>query len=894
MKGLPRGVRRIFRLRRDLKHQVTDEVDGEISFHLESRVADLMEEGWERGAAERRALEEFGDVERARPALLSESRRAERRVRFDEWTHRMLQDVRYGWRTLWANPGFALVAIVTLALGIGANSAIFSVVNAVLLRPLPYPAADRLVQIWEIRPDGDDHNVVSRGNFLDWRDMAQSFEDLGGYSSGYGIGLTPSDGEPLRISGASATPGVFRTLGVSPRLGRTFSAEEGLPGGDAVALISERIWRQMFAADPQVIGRTAIIEDQAVTIIGVLRADFDFPDPTVDVWSPWQLGEQDRQSRRSHNLRVLGRLKEGVTVGQAQAEMDALAARIAEQHPEYMTGWGVNVLSFRGDMVSQVRPLLALLLGVVFVVLLIACANLANLLLARALAREREVAIRCALGAGRSRLVRQLLTEAALVAVIGGGLGFAVTAWGLDLFVALAPSDIPLIDDVRIDLPVLGFTAGATVLATFLFGLVPALRATAVDPQATLRASDERSGGAAHLRLRAGLLVAEVALSVLLLIGAGLLLRSFQQLQQVDYGFDPQQLLTTSVSLPGARYDGTVQQVPFFASLTERVAALPGVTSAAGTSDPPGGGAPMTFSFAIENRPSENPSGREDPVPLRVVMPQFFRTMRLPVVRGRVLGERDGADAPPALVINETLARRHWPATDPVGKRITFQREGITEWWEIVGVVGDTRLYSVDEPPTPALYMTYAQKRWDWLNWMSLLVRSPRDPALLADELRAAIQGADAALPVGRIEAVTDRYAQGEARRRFAAVLLGGFAAVALVIGVVGIYGVLSYSVAQRTREIGVRMALGAPRSSVAAAVVGRGVGLASAGVLVGLAAALLLSRFVESLVYGVSTRDSVTFVAVPLVLTVVAAIASYLPARRATRIDPVRALRVE
>jgi putative ABC transport system permease protein len=894
MRKLPRGIRRVFRVNRKLKSQAADDVDSEILFHLQSRVEDLMQQGWERNAAERRALEEFGDVKRAKPVLLRESRRTESRARLAEWAHGIAQDVRYGWRTLWARPGFALVAIVTLALGIGANSAIFSVVHAVLLRPLPYPDAERLVQIWEITPDGDDHNVVSRGNFMDWRDLAQSFEELGAHSSGYGVGLTPRDGDPIRITGASATPGVFRTLRVSPQLGRTFAEDEGEPGGGAVVLISDRLWRQRFSSDPAVVGTTAIIDEQPATIVGVMHPEFDFPDPTVDVWWPWSLDESDRQSRRSHNMMVIGRLRAGVTEGQAQAEMHALALRIAEQHPQYMTGWGVNVMPFRADMVSRVRPMLLLLLGVVVVVLLIACANLANLLLARALAREREVAVRCALGAGRGRLVRQLITEAGLIALIGGGLGFAVTAWGLDLFVALAPSDIPLIDGVRVDLTVLGFAFGATVLATLLFGLVPALRVTGVDPQAALRAGDERAGGAPHLRLRAGLLVAEVALSVLLLIGAGLLLRSFQQLQRVDYGFDPSQLHTTNLVLPGARYDETPRQVTFLTSLIERVAAIPGVVVAAGTSDGPGGSGPMTFSFAIEDQPNPGPTGREDPVPLRVVTPDFFLTMRLPVLQGRALDERDGADAPPVLVINESLARRHWPDDDPVGQRISFQREGIPEWWEVVGVVADTRLYSVDEPATPALYMPYAQKRWDWINWMFLLVRSPRQTGALSDELRAAIHDADAALPIGQIQTVEDRYAQGEARRRFAAALLVAFAAVALIIGVVGIYGVLSYSVAQRTREIGVRMALGAPRSSVAAAVVGQGVGLAGAGVIVGVAGAWLLSRFAESLVYGVSTRDTVTFVAVPVVLTLVAAVSSYVPARRATRIDPVRALRAE
>ncbi len=881
-------------MRRNLDDQVADEVDAEVRFHIEARIDELMAEGLDRDEAERRAVAEFGDVEGARRALAREARRTERRARVADWFLEFLQDVRYGWRKLASRPGFAAVAVLTLALGVGANTAIFSVVNAVLLRPLPYPEADRLVRVWEVSPRGDDHNVVSRGNFMDWRDGARSFDALGAYSAPVSVGLAGPEGEPVRVSASVVTPDVFRVLGVSALVGRTFTTGEGVPGSDDVVVLSHRIWRRRFGGDPGAVGSTLTVNDAARTIVGVMPPGFEFPSATVDVWVPWALDEAARGNRRSHNLNVIGRLAPGVDIEEARSEMTAFAARLAQDYPQYMEGWDVNVQPFRADLVRGVRPLLYLLLGVVVIVLLIACANLANLLLARAMAREREVAIRGALGAGRARLIRQFLTEAGLVALLGGALGFALTVGGLDLFVALAPSDIPLLDDTRVDLVVFGFALGVTSLATLLFGLVPALRVTSTNPQTTLRGAGERGGGGRHARLRSGLLVAEVALSAVLLIGAGLLLRSFQQLQRVDYGFDPARLLLTTVNLPSARYGSTPQHIAFFETLTERANGLPGAVSAAGTSDPPGGGLPMTFSFAIEGRPAPGPSGREDPVPLRVVTPGYFQTLRVPLLSGRVLDERDDADAPPVLVINESLARRHWPNSDPVGQRISFQRENLPEWWTIVGVVGDVRVYSADEPGTPALYMSYAQKRWDWLDWMSVVVRTRGEPRGLADELRGAIRSLDPALAVGRIETVRERYAAGESRRRFAAVLLGAFAALALILGTVGVYGVLSYSVAQRTREIGVRIALGARRATVASSVVRQGLNLALAGVAIGLGFAFILSRFLETLVYGITTRDTVTFAAVPLLLVAVAALAAYLPARRATRIDPMRALRTE
>ncbi|HZD06533.1 MAG TPA: ABC transporter permease, partial [Longimicrobiales bacterium] len=623
--------------------QVASEVDSEVRFHLLARIDDLVAEGQTPEDAERIAVREFGDVERATRALRSSAVRVERSARRAEWWSELRRDVRHGWRRLVSEPVFALVAILTLALGIGANTAIFSVVQAVLIRPLPYPDPDRLVSVWEVTPGGDDHNVVSRGNFMDWRDRIEAFAGIGAYGAPFGVTYQDAEGQPSRIRASLLTPGVFRTLGVSAAVGRTFTPEEGVPGNGAVAVLSHGFWERGFGGDPAVVGRRIDLDGDLHTVVGVMPAAFDFPQPDVDLWAPWTLGEEDRQNRRSHNLMVVGRLAPGGSVERARAETGALAARLAELHPEDMTGWGVNVQQFRADLVASTRPLLLVLLGVVGLVLLLACANLANLLLARALARDREMAIRGALGAGRRRLLRQLLTEAGLMAFLGGGLGFAMTAMGLDTFVALAPDDIPLLDEVRVDPTIFGFAAGATLLATLLFGLLPALRATASDLQSSLRAPAERASGSAAGGLRSGLLVLEVGLATVLLVGAGLLVWSAVRLRDQDYGFDRHHLLTATLDLPASRYpDGTPDHVAFYTPLLERLASIPGVTSVAGSTDLPAGFGSMTFSFAIEGRPHPGPRPREDPEPLRIVTPGYFRTLRIPVREGRVFTDADG------------------------------------------------------------------------------------------------------------------------------------------------------------------------------------------------------------------------------------------------------------
>jgi predicted permease len=878
-------------MRRGLKEQVADEVDEEIQFHLESRIEELMGEGCDRAEAERRARGEFGDLREARRALRGESTRAERKIRRTEWVHDFLQDVRYGWRRLRSRPGFAAVAILTLALGIGANTAIFSVVHAVLLRPLSYPQPDRLVRLWEVEPTGHDHNVISSGNYLDWKERASSFELLGAHSWNFGSGLIADDGQPVHAMGVGMTPNIFRMLGASAQLGRTFTTEEEVSGD--VVILSHGFWQSHFGGEDDVLGRSLSVDERPVTIVGVMPPDFNFPFPNLEFWLPLQFDEEDRQERRAHRWGVVGRLKDGVPRERAQGEMDAIALRLAEEYPQYMEGWGINVQPFRSDMVRTVRPLLFVLLGVVVVVLLIACANLANLLLARAMSREREVALRGALGAGRLRLVRQFLTESALLAMLGGALGVVLIYVGLDSLVAVAPPDIPLLEQTRVDPVVLGFAAAATIFATLFFGLLPALRVTATDLQSTLRAGGERSG-TRNAGLRSALLISEVALCVVLLVGAGLLVRSFVRLQTTDLGFNSENLFVAWLNLPAQRYESTPDHVDFFTQLLERTAALPGVTSVSGTSEPPVLGYNMTFGFAIEGKPSGDADGREDAVSMSVVGPDFFRTMGIPLISGRVLDARDRSDAAAVVVINEQLAQRHWPGEDPIGHRISFQGPEGPDWFEIVGVVGGTRSRGADRPAEPGLYVAQAQKPWNWLSWLTIIARTDGEPLALGPAFRNAVSQLDDRLAIDRMTTVDDLYAESHARRRFAATLVAGFAALALLLGAMGIYGVLSYSVAQRTREIGVRMALGARRAAVAAAVVRHALTLAAGGVAIGLAVAFALSGLLGSLVFGVSTTDPVTFVAVPLVLTIVAAVAAYVPARRATLVDPTQALRSE
>ncbi len=808
----------------------------------------------------------------------------------------LMNDVRYAFRVLRKSPSFALATVSTLALAIGATTAIFSVAQGVLLRPLPYREPDRLVRVWEVRPRGSERNVVSAGNYLDWRDRARAFEAVGAYSGTYPMALT-GDGDPLSVTVSRMTPSALAALGVEPQAGRLFSDDEGKDGAPPAALLSDALWRHRFGADPGIVGRAIVLSGEPFTVVGVMRPDFRFPAPDIETWIAQQFGENDRAERRSHNYGVVARLKQGLSIDGAAAEMRSVAQQITAEQPAYMTGWSVNVVPLHGDTVNDARPLIVVLFGVVVAVLLVACANLANLMLARATGRSHEIAVRSALGASRWRIVKQLLTESLVLAGAGGALGVAVVALMLQTLIAAVPEDIPLLHEVRFDPVVFGFAIGITVLSAVLVGLLPAIRAGGPWYEA-LASSRGSSGGARASRLRGALVVAQVALALVLLVGAGLLVRSFIRLNTIEHGFRPDGLLAVSLDIPRATYSDRSAQTRFYERVLDRVRALPGAAFASTTSGAPGSGVAMTFSFAIEGRPAPGPSGREDPVPLRAVMPDYFRTLGIPLLHGRAIEATEREDSQPVVLFNEALARRFWKSGDEaVGRRISFVGPG-GPWYEIAGVVGDTRDDGLDQPAPAAVYVPYAQRReqWVWLSFQTLVVRVQPglEPSDLLPSIRGALRELDPSLPLQNVRTVTQLYAENAARRRFAMQLTAGFAGLALLLGAIGIYAVVAYSVAQRRREIGIRLALGAQPRAVARHIVRGALGLASVGAVLGVLSALGVTRFLETLLFRVEPTDPATFVGMAALLLAIAALASWVPARRAMRVDPVEALRTE
>jgi predicted permease len=843
-----------------------------------------MDESAARAAARTR----LGDVEAVREVCGDLGDRFAREDRRREWLGALRRDTQYAVRVLLRSPVFSAVAVFTLALGIGATMAIFSVVNRVLLTPLPYSEPERLVNIWEHSPQGDDHNVVSSGNYLDWSRRTQSFDVLGAHEGVFGMALT-GDGEPQHVMVNSLTPTAMHALGTAPLLGRTLWEEDGQGAGDVVVL-SHALWQQRFGGVRGIVGERVLLNGVPRTVIGVMPAGFVFPTEGVQLWVPIMERNLDPTERRSHNFGVVARLKDGVTVARAQAELSGVARTLSAEHPQFMTGWGVNVVSVHEDLTRAVRPMLLVLLGTVVVVLLIACGNLANLLLARAVARESEFALRSALGAGRIRIARQLITESLVIGLSGGAAGLVLGVIMLRVLLTAAPDDVPMLTQTVVSWRVVGFAAAVTLVSTLLFGLVPALRVARADLHTMLRT--RRSGGVRHARVRATLLVAEVMLSVVLLVGAGLLLRSIVQLQRIGFGYRTADLVIMSLDVPDARYVDNAQQVGFYDRLRARLAAVPGVQAVAGTSRPPGASEAMTFSFGIEGRQAVNPSGREDPEELHVVTPEYFQALGIPL-RGRAFGSMDRPELPPVVIINEALARKHWPNTNPIGQRIAF-RPGETPWLEIVGVAGDTRMASPDQPPVPTMYMTYAQKTWRWLSWQEIIARvSPgADLDLMRRAFQAALWELDDQLPIQRFTTVEERYGQHIAGRAFAMKLVLAFALVALTLSIVGLYGLMAYAVAQQRQEFGVRLALGARSADIIATVLRRSLGLATLGLLFGLAGSLLATRVLDTLLFEVSPSDPLTLTAIGALVLVTAALASWLPAYRAVKSDPLSTLK--
>jgi putative ABC transport system permease protein len=885
--------RRYVRLRgTDVRADVADELE----FHIEMIAAHHIANGVAPHIARAQARREFGDIERARQLCEGIGADRERRHEWRELVDSMGKDVRFALRSLGRTPGFTVAIVLTLALGIGASTAIFSIVRGVLLRPLPYVDPEHLVRIWEVSPRGNDHNVVSVGNYTSWREQAKSFAAMGAHMAPSSVSFV-GDGEPARITVTDVTPSVFQVLGARAAVGRLLVPEDQT-GDGRVIVLSHKFWSERFGQAPDVVGRRLMIGDVPHTIVGVMPADFEFPAAGVDFWRPVTAHLMDSNERRSHNWFVVARLAPGTTLDRASAEMRTIAGALTREYPEFMTGYTTNVVSMRDDMVAAVKPMLLILLAGATLLLLVACANIANLLLARAVSRRREIAVREALGAGRARLVRQLLTESIVMALVGGLLGTGAAAVLTRGLLALAPSDLPRLSAIRVDGGVLAYALATSVASGLLFGVVPALRlvgrrAGATSLHLVLRAAGDRGGSARQGHVRSVLLVGELAVSLVLLTAAGLLLRSAYRLSIIDYGYRPDGVAAAGFDLPRARYDSSGRHIAFYEQLMERVRQLPNVTGVAATTEELGSSSSMTFSFAIEGRASRNASGREDPQPLRVVAGDYFRVMGIPLRRGRAFVAADRMDASPVAIVNQALARTLWPGRDPVGSRISFVGPS-GPWVRIVGVVGDTRSNAADELPAPAMYLPFSQKRWSWMSWLTLMIRT--DAAGETDALRTALRGAvrelDPQLPVLGVATVPQLYRESIARRRFATVLTGAFAAAALVLGMVGMYGVLSYGVAQRRREFGIRLALGAQASQVTRVVVRDALTLAVIGVALGTSVALPVTRLLSGLLYEISPTDPATFVGVGVLVVVVAAVAAWFPARRATRIDPAMTIR--
>jgi putative ABC transport system permease protein len=801
------------------------------------------------------------------------------------------QDLRYGARMLLKKPGFTLIAVLTLALGIGANTAIFSVVNAVLLRPLPYSESERLMQIFLNNPEtASARGGYGNADFQALRERNQSFEKIAAISPGNSFSLT-GGGSPEQVVGAVVTAEFFDMLGARPRRGRTFLAGEDKPGSPRAVVVSHGFWKKHLSSNPDAVGQTVTLNNESYTVIGVMAPDFRFTAfGPAELWTALQLPPP--RVRPPYSLRVIGRLKPGVSAEQAQAEVNAIANQIQQQYPR-STPKVARAEPFKHAIVGDAQLSLSLLLGAVFFVLLIASVNVANLLLARATEREREIAVRSALGASRLRLIRQALTECALLALLGAMLGWLLAQWGVDLIVSLSPENLPRFDEISVDMRVLGFTLLMACFSGLVFGLAPALQSSQVDLNTTLKEGG-RSGaeGSRRNRLRSLFIVSEFALALLLLVGAGLMIRSFLRLQRVNPGFAPDRVLTAEIVLPQSSYREAARVGAFQRQLLQRVQALPGVESASVSMALPPNLLIMRNPFALEG--PAPPPGQSLPLAEQVlVSPDYFRTLGIQQLAGRAFTDADDANAPQVVIINETLARQYFPQQDPVGKRLqTGDYSPRGPWLTIVGVVADVKYSGLNEPPQPALYTSFQQNLW-WRS-MFLAVKADGDPLGLVNAVRNEVWAVDRDLPVSQIKTMDQLMSDAVAEPRAYTLLLGALGAVALLLAAVGIYGVMSYAVTQRTHEIGVRMALGAQSGAVLRLVVGAGMKLALLGMAIGLLAAFALTRLMSKLLFDVSATDPVTFALIALLLMGVAFLSCYLPARRATKVDPMTALRWE
>ena len=808
-----------------------------------------------------------------------------------------MQDIRYAVRMLLKSPGFTVIAVIAIALGIGANSAMFSVINAVLLRPLPYHQPDRLVTIWEESPPRDMYELpISFADYTDWVDQNNVFEQIAAYTF-TNVNLSGT-GEPARLLGVRASANLFSLVGVMPVLGRSFLPEEDKEGANRVVILSHAMWQGRFGSDSGILGQALTLNNQSHIVVGVMPAGFQFPvgfgymgrvlnDP-MDLYVPIAATKSDAE-RGSFSFFSIGRLKSGVTIEQARAEMTSIESRLEQQYPDTNTGIGISLVATHEQMVKGIRPALLVLLGAVAFLLLIACTNIANLLLARAASREREIAIRTALGASRRRVLRLLLTESVILSLAGGFLGLLLALWGTDALMALAPENIPRMNEVGVDGRVFVVTLAISLLTGIVFGLIPAIHSSKPDLNEALKEGSRGStGGVAGKRIRGVLVAVEVALSLVLLVGAGLMINSFLRLQSVNLGFNPDNVLAVPLSLSRSKYPEDHQQVAFYQSALERLQTLPGVLSAGATT-----GLPLTLSisgtdFRIEGHP-EPEAGKEMIITTRSISPGYFGTLGIRLLKGRDFSDRDNKNAPKVAVINSELARIYFSAEEPVGKRITFDDGG--SWLSISGVVDDVKQLGLDSTAKPEVYFPYQQATSPS---MSVVVRTASNPLNQVAAIKSQIQEIDKDLPIADVNTMGQLLSESVSGRRFNMLLLTVFAIVALVLAAVGIYGVMSYSVSQRTHEIGIRMALGAQTSEVLKLVVGQGMLLAVAGLAVGVVASLFLTQLMSTMLFGVTATDPVTFIAVSVILAGVALAACFVPARRAAKVDPMVALRYE
>jgi len=861
---------------------VDRECSEEIQAYLEMVTEAKLRQGLSPQEARRNALLELGGVEQVEERV--------REIRMGRFIETAWRDVRLGVRTLVHSPIFTIVTVLSLALGIGANTAIFSVVNGLLLRPLPYPEAEQIVHVWHTPPQqsfpGLDRFSVSPANYLDWKAQSTVFEQIAVYTD-TSLSLSTSN-DPLPLIGGVVSSDFFSVLRSSAMQGRTFTPDDEQPRHDQVVVISHKLWQRAFGANPNIIGQALTLNSRSFTVVGIMPPGFEFP-REAELWVPLAWDDKERQTRSIHDYLVLARLKKNVSVKQAQAEMSTISSRLEQQYPQENSGWGAVVIPLRDDLVGDIRLALLVLFCAVAFVLLIACTNVANLMLARGANRQKEMAVRIALGAGRARLIRQLLTESVLLAVTGGLLGLLLAIWGSRMLVRLG--SLPNSGDIGIDIWALGFTLLVSFGAGIIIGIVPALQFTRTSISETLKQGSGRTGGSPiKQHTRKALVISEVALSLVLLIGAGLMIRSFWKLQNVDPGFDTGNALTMSVVLNWIRYSEPHQQLAFLDRATEQIRAVPGVVSVGVTTTVPLTGGGSTQPFSIEGRPvgtiAEQPMAQT-----RYITPDYFRAIGIPLRQGRFFSDQDRDNSVPVIIISEAMARRFWPGENPIGKRLTpsFHKEQGAR--EIVGVVGDVKARGLDSDSSTMMYLPFKQSPRPF---MSFVVRTSSNPESLIQPVTKAIYSIDKEQALTNVETMDQVLTKSLSGRRFNMTLLLTFAGVALLLAAVGVYGVMNYTVTLRRRELGIRMALGAAKMDVLRLVLSQGLTLTLIGVGAGLISAYALTRLMASLLYGVTATDYLTFGSVSAVLILVGLAASYVPARRATKVNPTIALRAE